>query len=107
MSPSLNSSFVTLPCVTSGGCGLGVAVGSGVAVSAGSSGAAVSVAVGAGVAVVWAPAPVASCSSSPVELRMMTATTAMTTAMPRKARRCARDIPENLASPACWSAGTA
>ena len=82
---------MTLPWVSVGGAGLwGARVGVGVTSESGVS-SSPAVAVGVGVAVAWAPV-VASCSSSPPEAAMITtATTAITTAIPRKVRRCARD----------------
>ena len=88
MSPWSKVSFLTLPACSSGG-GFGVAVGVGVGVGVSSPSVAVAVAVGVAVCAALAGLPV---SSSPPASRI-TATAAMTAAMPRNVRRCARVMP--------------
>src|SRR5215211_2613345 len=83
VSPGLKRSFVTLPGVTSGGSGFGVAVGSGVSIA---------LAPGVSVAAACGPGAAASSSSPPPDVvRTITPTTAMTTAIERNTRRCVRD----------------
>ena len=90
VSPSVNRSLVTLPPSSSGGgsgvgVSVGVGVGVGVAVSSGSGSS------GVGVGVVCEVVVGVSLSSLPPPTRI-TARTAMTAAIPRKVKRCARLI---------------